>query len=176
MTMKNRAGLLIGLLFLSISSLSLAGPNKWDGFRGMKWGTNIKDLNDPNMVLVEDANEYKGYRRLNDKLSIGSANLKEIIYTFYKDRFYGVKIEAEDNDNFRLLKEAVFAYYGEGKPRAKPPNSWLWTPNQRNSRNVTMFFSYDEDKRITKWAMSYIPILKEIQEDRTRKAAAKKGI
>jgi hypothetical protein len=173
--MKKCAGLLITILFLSISSVAQADPCRWDGFRGMKWGTNIKDLNDPNMVLIEDANEYKGYRRLNDKLNVGDANLKGIIYNFYKGRFFGFKVEAENKDNFKLLKEAVFLYYGEGKPMAKSSNSWLWTPNQNNSRNVTMLLSYDENKGITHWSMSYIPILNEIRDEKTRKAKETKN-
>jgi len=165
--MKHYVGLLI--LLLSLSSQAIADPAKWDGFRGMKWGTHIKDFNDINLVLVENGNEYKGYRRPNDKLSIGDANLKEIIYTFYKDRFYGFKIEAQGQDNFRFLKNAVFDYYGDGRPTAKSHTSWLWTPELENSRNVRMLLSYDVSKEITKWSMGYAPILKQMYDEKSKK-------
>ncbi len=165
--MKNCVVLLI--ILLSFFSQSQADPSKWDGFRGMKWGINFEDLNDANMVLVLDANEVKVYRRLNDKLSIGDANLKELTYNFYKGRFFGIKIEAAGNNNFRFLKDAIFAYYGEGKPTAKIPNTWRWSPNLENSRNVSMGFSYDEKKEITNWSMSYTPILNEIHDDKVSK-------
>jgi hypothetical protein len=168
--MKKSIGSLIIILLSSVSVYAGTDPNRWDGFRGLKWGTNIKDLNDPNMMLTEGYNKEKYYKRLNDKLSIGDANLKEITYVFYENRFYGVMIETKGYMNFSALKDAIFAYYGDGKPNGNYSNSWLWSPELGNSRNVMIVFGYDESQGITVVVMTYKPILNEMQTDKARKA------
>ena len=49
--------------------------NKWAGFRNLTWGTNIRDMNDPNMVLEEEDKGLAFYKRVDDKLSIGDAEI-----------------------------------------------------------------------------------------------------
>ncbi|MBW2309386.1 MAG: hypothetical protein JRG73_20905, partial [Deltaproteobacteria bacterium] len=83
---------------------------KWQGFRGLKWGTNIADA--PGMVLVEDSGDNKFYQREGEKLAIGDAQLTEINYGFYKGRFDGVTVEVKDYLNWTVLRDVVFASYG----------------------------------------------------------------
>ena len=169
--MKKTIGLLIILLLLSVSVQAGTDPNRWSGFRGLKWGTNIKDINDPNMILVEAKNEVVCYKRLNDKLSIGNAELTEIDYYFYKDRFYGIGIKAKKESNFADLKAAVFAYYGEGKQPNKSFKLWLWSSALGNSDNdVRMELVVEESSRETFLIMTYLPINQEREDDRARRA------
>lgn len=169
--MKKSIGSLIILLLLSVSVYAGTDPSRWDGFRGLKWATNIKDMNDPNMILIEDHNESKVYRRLSDKLSIGNAKLEFIVYHFYKNRFYGLSIKAKGYTNFTTLKDAVFAYYGEGKQANKYIENWLWAPVLGNSNNdIFMILEYNKFNEETTWVMSYLPIHEEEVADEAKKA------
>jgi hypothetical protein len=171
MAMKKTIGLPIILLLLSVSVQAGTDPNRWDGFRGLKWGTNIKDVNDPNMILRESRDEVQIYMRSNDKLRIGDAQLAGIGYMFYKDRFFTVAIKAKGYTNFTALKDAVFAYYGQGKQLDEFNKEWTWLAALGNSdKDVRMELSYNESSQETILAMIYLPIFQEKNADDAKKA------
>jgi hypothetical protein len=128
-------------------------------------------MNDPNMTLVEAHDELKMYSRLSDKLSIGDAKLKAIDYVIYKNRFCGLSVKAKGIMNFTGLKDAVFAYYGEGKQENEYIKKWVWLPEIENSNvNVRLTLEYNEFSEETLLTMGYIPILEEIAADDAKKA------
>ncbi|NIW95968.1 MAG: hypothetical protein GWN20_24740, partial [Phycisphaerae bacterium] len=71
-------------------------------FRGIKWGTNIDTLSGFTHIGTEKSSNGSGdldeYRRDDDVLSIGNANVEKIIYQFWQGKFYGVKIIYKDWD------------------------------------------------------------------------------
>jgi len=88
------------------SNISFAGERDFkpgsesDGFRGIKWGTDVSTL--PDMIYDGSLNvDYKGgavckldcYRKKEDKLQIGEANVERILYVFHKNKFGEVLIE-----------------------------------------------------------------------------------
>ncbi len=169
--MKKTIGLLIILLLLSVSVQAGTDPNRWDGFRGLKWATNIKDMNDPNMIFMGSSNEVRVYMRSNDKLSIGDAKLENINYGFYKDRFFMLGIRAKGYTNFTALKDAVFAYYGQGKQLDEVKKEWTWLPALGNSdKDVRMELSYNESGQETALVMIYLPINQEKDAADAKKA------
>jgi hypothetical protein len=156
-----------------ISESVYAGTDskRWEGFRGLRWATNINDIDDPNIILIQDNNELKVYRRISDKLSIGDAKLEEITYIFYKDRFCGLTITAKGYTNFTALKDAVFAYYGEGKQENKYIKEWFWWPAPGNSnKDIIMILKHNESSEATKLFMYYSPIIEEQKADDAKKA------
>jgi len=106
--------LLVVLILPSLSSSVYAFHNEPDGFQGIKWGTNIKELTD--MVLDEDGGDSKLYRRQGDAVTIGTAVLKSCSYIFYRDMFYGVFIEFSSSSNAHAIKENLLQAHGEGLP------------------------------------------------------------
>ena len=175
--MKNSIGLLIILLLSSVWAYAETDPNRWDGFRDLKWWTNIRDTNDPNMVLISGNSgndEIQVYRRSNDKLSFGDAKLTTISYSFYKDRLCLVMIKAKEDKNCIDLKAAVFAYYGKGKQQENKSvniKSWEWTSDLGNcSEDVHMTLKYDTFNEETELLMSYKPVYNEIAADNAKKA------
>jgi hypothetical protein len=175
--MKNSIGLLIILLLSSVSAYAETDPNRWDGFRDLKWGTNIKDTNDPNMVLMSGNSgndEIQVYRRSNDNLSFSDAKLTSIFYSFYKDRLCLVMIKAKEEENYTALKAAVFAYYGKGKQQENKSiniKSWEWASDFGNcTEDVHMTLKYDLFNGETELLMSYKPIYNEIAADNAKKA------
>ena len=85
--------------------------NEPDGFRGIKWETDLSKQ--PDMSLGLDENNKQFYTRANDKLSLGSANLKLILYIAYKYKFQGVAITYEGYINYIKLKETLTHIYGK---------------------------------------------------------------
>jgi hypothetical protein len=169
--MKKTIGLLTIILLLSVSAQAGTDPNRWDGFRGLKWATNIKDMDDPNMILIDGREEVQIYRRLSDELRIGDASLDYINYAFYKDRFFMLGLKAKGNTNFTALKDAVFAYYGQGKQLDELEKEWTWLPALGNSdNNVRMELSYNEASQETVLMMVYLPINQEKDADDARNA------
>ena len=169
--MKKTIGLLIILLLLSVSVQAGTDPNRWDGFRDLKWGANINDMNDPNMTFRESYEGVKIYVRSGDKLSIGDAELETINYIFYKDRFFTLGIRAKGHTNFTALKDALFAYYGQGEQLDEFHKDWTWLHALGNSaNNVRMGLSYDEHSQVTRLVMIYLPIDQEKKADDAKKA------
>jgi hypothetical protein len=145
--------------------------NKWDGFRGLKWGVNIRDVNDPNMVLLEENKELTTYRRAADQLSIGNAKLSKITYMCYEDRFCAVLLKTEQLSNFNYLKDAVFAYYGEGYKPNRFIDAWYWGSKfPKGARDVLMILEYNEFSEETKMVIAYQPIWGEKENDDARAA------
>ncbi|MGD0077022.1 MAG: hypothetical protein ABSB91_00185 [Sedimentisphaerales bacterium] len=164
--MKISIGSLIILLLLSFSGCAGTDPSRWDGFRGLKWATNIKDIKDHEAFFINDSNGFEFYGRSNDKLSFGNAKLKAIVYGYYKDRFCGVVITAKGYKNFTALKDAVFAYYGEGKQENKNIKKWLWVSVLGNSnKDIEMSLEYSESSEETRLTIAYNPIVEEQRKE-----------
>jgi len=108
--MKKLFSILVMAMVIALSSLVFAFQNEPDGFRGIKWGTSINDL--PDMELIEGG-DYgdgrKSYHRRNDKMAIGNAKLKEIVYMFWQDQFFSVCIKTDELGLQRILSKI----YGE---------------------------------------------------------------
>lgn len=159
------------VLFLLAASLILSLPvfafqNEPDGFRGIKWGTNISELSE--MGIIEDHGEQKLYVRKNDKMQIGDADLEVIIYVFYKDRLYGVMVIYNSSLNFSKLKETLFQVYGSGRR----PNPFMEKYNWYGS-SVLITLDFNEIREKGSIIYFYVPILKE--QERDVKEKAKKG-
>ncbi|MGO9176873.1 MAG: hypothetical protein ACLQED_12165 [Desulfobaccales bacterium] len=117
----------IGIIILSISSPAVAFKpgSEPDGFRGIKWGTDISTLND--MVYAgTESSEVITYIRKGDVLKIGMANVVKIKYYFYKGKFFEVFIVTAGLRNWQALKEACFDKYGGAYKRYDYEEYYLW--------------------------------------------------
>ncbi|MGA7579236.1 MAG: hypothetical protein ACLQUW_08975 [Desulfobaccales bacterium] len=83
-----------------------------DGFRGIKWGTDISILR--GMELVEDDGLDKFYKNKEDNMMIGAAQLSEIIYVFWDGKFASILIQTNGQKNYGHLKDACFEKFGKG--------------------------------------------------------------
>lgn len=145
-----------------------APQDKWAGFRNLKWAVSIADA--PKMILVEDDGDNKFYRRQDDKLTIGAAELTEIIYGFYKDRFWSLHLKVDGYLRWTALKDAVFATYGRGYQSNTYIDKWIWgTVSQTGVKDVHVSLVYDQIAKRGDLYMLYTPIIEE------REAAAAKA-
>jgi hypothetical protein len=159
--------LTILLTFLIFSSLpAFAFQNEPDGFRGIKWGTNINAL--PDMGLIDSDGETKFYIRRNDKMKIGDADVDKIVYGFYKTRFFYVRIKFNNFSNFTRLKETLFSQYGQGDKPNQFMEKYFW-----HGAAVSISFNYNEIGKKGEIYYFFIPVSDEERKDEEERA--KKG-
>jgi len=86
-----------------------------DGFRGIKWGTEISMLKDMEKVEQDQSSNSDSlwYTRKGDPLAIGKAKLENIIYSFWIGKFESVWIDFKGDENFETLKKELFERFGK---------------------------------------------------------------
>lgn len=164
--MKKMPALILILLFMPI--FSYAFQNEPDSFRGMKWGTSLKDLTD--MSVATGQKEDHLYVKKNDKLQIGDADLTGIRYGFYKDQFYSVWIRFDSFSNFQKLKETLFQQYGTGEKTNPFMDNYYWF-----GANVLIYLDYNSIAKRGSIMYSYKPIMEEKKKDDKDKAKKASG-
>ena len=87
-----------------------------DGFRGIKWQTDIATL-DPlhTMEVIEIVGPFVYYKKNKEDLQLVTVKLDDIIYEFWNGKFSGVIIKVRGNNQFQILKDYVFARFGPGQ-------------------------------------------------------------
>ena len=87
-----------------------------DGFRGLKWQTDIATL-DPlhTMEVIEIFGPFVYYKKNKEDLYLVTVKLNNIIYEFWNGKFSGVMIKVKGSNQFQILKEYVFARFGPGQ-------------------------------------------------------------
>jgi hypothetical protein len=119
-----------------VSPVKCQLAEKWDNFRGIKWGANVTSISglvpvqisplsgvSLEMDWVGDVDSMRFYRREGEQLTIGMARLEQIIYGFYEGQFCYLRIETNGFSDY--LREAIFAKYGKGL-LAGPEVGWIW--------------------------------------------------
>lgn len=105
---------------LLFTTITLAFDNEPDGFRGIKWGTPFS-ANAKEMTLIQKSKDMRLYFRKGDKMSIGAAELKQIIYTYQNDKFFNASFETRGVSNKSALIETFRTQFGLGTK----PNQFL---------------------------------------------------
>ena len=86
-----------------------------DGFRDIKWGTEISALNDMEKAEPDKSSrsDLVWYTRRGDPLTLGKAEVKNTFYSFWMGTFEGVWIGFEGDGNFETLKKELFDRFGK---------------------------------------------------------------
>ena len=145
--------LVIGYIILPshvLSNNNLSSFQQPVEFRGIRWGADT--INYPYLFLKSDnVGGIELFGRECENLKLGSADLSEITYHFYNDKFYQVSIGVRnDSDHQHLLDELTEAF---GTPY-KETGFYIW---ENGSFLISL---YPEGARI-----SYLPILNKIKRD-----------
>lgn len=103
---------LIGCHGFIRSSKPRLEPN---GFRDIKWGTEISTLK--GMEKVEQGkSSHSGtvwYERKGDELAMGKGKFENIFYSFWMGNFESVWIDIKGKKNFEAVKEELFKQFGK---------------------------------------------------------------
>jgi hypothetical protein len=92
-------------------------PSDPDGFRDIKWGTEISKLEDMEK-LQQDKSSGKDliwYRKKGDTLALGGAKLENIFYSFWMGEFESVWVDFEGEENFKALKKELLGRFGKAR-------------------------------------------------------------
>jgi hypothetical protein len=92
---------------LLLVTISAAGAEDLNGFRGIPWGSKIEAIlqSDPKLVegLMGVMPGVKAYQRTDEDLEFGGIKADSITYTFYNGRFTSVSIDFRGIDKFEKL-------------------------------------------------------------------------
>ena len=104
-----------------------------EGFRDIKWGTEISTLKDMEEVEQDKSSgrDLVWYRRKGDTLAIGEAKLENIFYSFWMGDFESVWIDFEGEENFEALKKELFERFG----KAREPEGGMDKMGKRHGEN-----------------------------------------
>jgi hypothetical protein len=152
------------VIFCLLSTPAISFDNEPDGFRGIKWGSNIRSLAGMEK-LGGDSTGLSTYTKKGDELKIGEADLGEITYAFYKNRFFSIVIDYRGLVNFANLKNTFFKYYGAVYQSTKFKDHYFWDGN-----NVHMLLTYNELSKDGTISIVYIPILDQQDADNKERA------
>ncbi len=132
------------------------------GFRGIAWGGKLADA--PGLEYVFAHKGVKNYRRPDEKLSLGSVEVEEILYSFYKDRFFYAAMSIRPGPGgdaaFTALREAYAAKYGPPRMRAtKDADNLIWAWPAMHIALIR----YKDTGRV-EVCYAYDPVLEEIEK------------
>jgi len=87
-----------------------------DGFRGLRWQTDVATL-DPfrTMEVIEIIGPFTYYKKNKEDLRYGAAELENIIYEFWNGKFSGVMLRVKGERQFQKLRDYCVARFGPGQ-------------------------------------------------------------
>ena len=134
-----------------------------DGFRGIKWQTDIATL-DPlhTMQVVAIVGPLVYYKKNKEDLHLVTVKIDDIIYEFWNGKFSGVVIKVRGNNQFQILKEYVFARFGPGQ-RSKVLQQLDVQDFYYNGVKTRMYLKFSDIDRTGELSMFSIALLSKQQ-------------
>jgi hypothetical protein len=130
-----------------------------DGFRGLKWQTNIATLDPLNtMEVIAIVGPLVYYKKNKEDLYLVTVKLDDIIYEFWNGKFSGVIIKVRGENQFQILKEYVFARFGPGQ-RSKALEQLNVQDFYYNGVKTRMYLKYSDIDRTGELSMYSIALL-----------------
>ena len=135
-----------------------------DGFRGLKWQTDIA-TQDPlhTMEVIEIFGPFAYYKKKKEDLHLVTVKLDDIIYEFWNGKFSGVIIKVRGNNQFQILKDYVFARFGPGQ-RSKVLEQLDVQDFYYNGIKTRMYLKYSDMDRTGELSLYSIALLSKQQK------------
>lgn len=113
-----------------------------DGFRGMKWGDSLEQIQSTRILVQTKENSAEGsvlYSVENEELEYGEAKLSGIHCNFLQGKLYSVLLLIKDSKNFNALKAEAFAEFGKTKGQQQANEElFQWA---RDSSDIVLSFN-----------------------------------
>jgi hypothetical protein len=138
------------LLVISCSKNERGFPNEPDEFRDIKWGTYIQDLSDMVFIVYGEDYDIKIYKRENEELKIGEAELLDILYHIHNDKLFAVDILFKGDKNHLLIKNTLLDAHGKESKILKDEFIWL-------GEKIKIVLSYNKTKKEGDLMYEYLP-------------------
>ena len=151
---------IFGLAFATALVLTLLGcsspaASEPDGFRGIKWGTNIDTLSGFNQIAKEGNLTF--FEKTDDQLQIDDVKLDQVIYGFHKGRFYTAMIYFPAS-GFNRVQEIVGRRLGKPSQPDNTPSRAMW-----DGPNVSVLLTLGNSPDSARLAYLYKPIQLEVE-------------
>lgn len=140
------------------STPSFKPRSEIDGFRGIKWGTEITTLEGMERLKKDKPSspDVVWYRRKGETLTFGNAKVENIFYSFWMESFESVWIDFRGDENFEVLKKELFERFGKvlesGELMKKTDDEGLIERSTMQHRGEEFYFW--EGKQMEMW-LSY---------------------
>ncbi len=135
----------------SIPQEGIQDSRKSYGFRNLPWGTKLVTLTDfVELETDSGIKDVKEYKRKNENLTLGQADLQSIVYAFWRDRFFTVTIRAEREENFHALRDFSINQFGKNYHDDKTGKKYLWS----NALTDVMLKFNEKDQTGVLWMRS----------------------
>lgn len=110
---------------LTNSTSSKTSESENDGFRGIKWGTPLEEM-ESELTLVgrDEGKRIQWFQKGDDDLSLGGAALESIHYVFYEGIFKRVAMVAKGAGNYNLLRQHLLESFGEATESTDTSLTW----------------------------------------------------
>lgn len=119
-------------ILIAVAATLLITTSAWaevDGFRGMKWGTTLKEFSKGKTIsLVVINGEDECYSIDGEELKIGDSSLEQITYCFWQDQLASVLIQTKGYSNYQNLKLASFEKFGRAVQNNKYAERFIFFP------------------------------------------------
>lgn len=146
----------------------------WDGFRGVRWGTQLSSLSGfktANQTTAQAGN----YTRDSEKLMLGGARLKDVVWRFYRGRLYHVLVEAQPN-TFDALKSVTIERFGKSYKNTSTEylESYTWSGSNSKGESVTFEVKRDKQTGRVSGFFTYAPLEQAESNDATQTERTKR--
>ena len=114
-----------------------------NGFNGLKWGIRRSDLKGLEQRQTDSGlDEVIEYVRPADTLKLGQADLKTVIYAFWRDQLYTVTLWTQGPENYQALRDAAFSRFGKGARIDEDGEKFLWSQDPTDA-----MLKYDKESQ-----------------------------
>lgn len=91
-----------------------AFSNEPMAFRGILWGQRLESLRGRTFFKVSEEGEIGSFRLKGDLMQIGDGKVSDIVYSFFRGRFYRLSVVIDTYPDFVKIRKHFFDLYGEG--------------------------------------------------------------
>ena len=158
--MKRFKQILYGLVLMFISAGILHGTDLQEGFLGTSWGADISDLTGLSKVSQKgDVSYYGNPQKSYTVFGVDTAN---VIFGFFKDKFFAVYIAVESIEVFDRTKGHLTQKFGSPLTILKTKNrQTIFSWKQTNTRIKLKL--YEKEGKM-KLAFYYTPLAKKVNQ------------
>ena len=149
------------LLFICVAMFSYisAPPDRQvEGFRGMAWAANIRDISD--LKLIGEDGDQRFYVREGETVEIHGAVADKVVYGFYKGRFYSAMVYFSSVKSFEQVRDQLAREHGSPFRPDDSGRKFFWA-----SGKVNLLLTYDDTLNQGRISYFYQPIETEIEQD-----------
>lgn len=132
-----------------------------DGFRGVKWGAEAPSV--PGLNQIANEGDLYFYEKSGDQLQMEQIKLEQVVYGFYKGRFYIGMVYFPAAD-FGKMQEIMTRQLGQPAKPDKPDESdktaskLIW-----DSANVSVLLTLSDSSGVGRLVYMYKPIQLEVE-------------